>query len=390
MSRPRPRASTDPARRGRPRVGSSSLLAPSSSADGMAESVLTRAVEGTYVPYDRVKGYTNDAPKGRPRGRGEKKTRYPLDNFWPQEDFFSPLTNGDKFQIQSDGFDIDLEAFPETSPLPIPSLFLTTPDSDLHHGHGYGTYHNRPTRSLSTISSETQTISTSCSLLSPIQTDIGDSLTARSTWSRNPSPLRRGSITDHDLLQPVTHLGPQPQQMFTPQDDWSPQFRVNHAYPCYWVSCRQSGFATQDELVRHVKIEHLLVCPNSQCTNNGFGSSRELYSHIAVAHPATGKELVKEWQLLPTPIQDPPTPPANHPKSKRKAADMASKNEKPTSEPEDTLKEFRAVAVAKRTCQDQLRAVVEKRAKKNCGRSPSALVPELAGVPGFELVVNLR
>lgn len=381
MSRPRPRAATDPSRPdrpGRPRVGSASLLAPPININGRAESALMGVAEGTYVPHDRVKRYANDTQKGRPQGREARKPLYPLDNFWPGEDFFSPLTNGDKVQIQSDGLDIDMEAFPETSPLPIPSLYLTTPDSDLHHGHGYGTYHNRPTRSLSTISSETQTMSTSSLLLSPIQTDIADNLTARSAWSRNPSPLRRGSINDHDLLQPVTHLGPQSQQIFTPQDDWGPQFNANHPYPCHWAGCYQSTFATQDELVRHVKIEHLLVCPNPQCTDSEFGSSRKLYSHIAVAHPAAGKELVKEWQLVPTPVQENPTPPASPPKSKRKVADMASDNDESTNEPEDTLEEFRAVAVAKRKCQDQLRAVVEKRAKKNCGKSPSALVPELS------------
>ncbi|CAM1504052.1 Fc.00g016430.m01.CDS01 [Cosmosporella sp. VM-42] len=267
--------------------------------------------------------------------------------------------------MQPQVFDLDFQAFPEPPPFAVPSLYLSNADEPYQ-------YHVPPPRAASTISSET---SSAGSLLSPIQTD-NDTLAGRSRWSRGPSPLAFTGLTDDSpKAVSLVCLGRQCQQTFACEDDLTAHVKAVHTHTCNWAGCDQPSFASRDGLIWHVKAEHLLVCPSPGCTETSFQSTRVLHSHIAVAHPEAGKNGIKEWQLSPIVEQIPamnlPEPAQSAEESTPKTGKRKQKDEKGDA----ILKELLAVTVAKRKCQDQLRSIVEKKAKKNASTPRSADSP---------------
>ncbi|KPM44318.1 hypothetical protein AK830_g2292 [Neonectria ditissima] len=256
-------------------------------------------------------------------------------------------------------------------PSPTPELSLNDlePDSPANYG-----YRLAPTRALSIISCETQTSSSAGSLLSPVQTDRSDTLTARSTWSRGPSPLARHRLTDatDDSPEPLLCLGPQCQQTFTTEDDLKSHVESVHTFSCNWAGCDQPSFASREGLIWHVQAEHLLVCPFPGCTETSLQSIRALKSHITIVHKTEGG--MKEWQLTPTVSTNPasmqrtdatPDNVPEPPEHEKTTGNLSS-----TSAPE-----FCSIKIAKRKCEDQLRSVLEKRSKKNASTPRAADSP---------------
>ncbi|KAF7550181.1 hypothetical protein G7Z17_g5892 [Cylindrodendrum hubeiense] len=258
-------------------------------------------------------------------------------------------------------------------PSPTPEFYINDlePDSPANWGCRIG-----PTRALSTISCETQTSSSAGSLLSPVQTDRSDTLTARSSsWSRGPSPLgrRKRASTSDSYSKPLLCLGPQCQQTFTTEDELKFHVASVHTYSCNWAGCEQPSFASRDGLIWHVKAEHLLVCPFQGCTESSLTSIRVLRSHMDIAH-AKPEGGIKEWQLTPTLSN-------NHASIQRtdSTPDMepvSTADEKgPESSRRSISQEPPSINVAKTKYQDQLRRMLEKRSKKNASTPRSADSP---------------
>ncbi|KAF7555741.1 hypothetical protein G7046_g6483 [Stylonectria norvegica] len=270
------------------------------------------------------------------------------------------------------------ESFPEASVFTIPEVYLSDMDSDFSR-HNYSSnshsegYCNRPARALSTISSDTRTTSSGGSLLSPVQTDGSDTLTARSGGSPGPSPLRYADA-DATVKAPklLVCLGPQCEQSFTSEDDLESHVKSVHTHTCNWAGCHHPSFASRDGLTWHVKAEHLLVCPLPGCPEPSFQSTRLLKTHVSVVHPEVDKDGVKDWQLSPVVGRQKPFPMEQHESTQTTAEHTLKPAERPRKE--DTVpEEIFSVAVVKQKCQDQLRGVVEKKAKKNASKSISSL-----------------
>lgn len=255
--------------------------------------------------------------------------------------------------------DFDLQAINEASHLAASGVYCGDVDSDVH----FHPMHVLQTKTLSTISCDTQASSSVGSLLSPVQTDGGDTLTAHSGWSRGPSSLGPASQGD-DLFNPFVCLGPHCREAFTCPSDMEAHVKSVHTHTCNWAGCDQPSFASRDGLIWHVKAEHLLVCPSPGCTETSFQSPRILRSHIAVAHPEAGKDGIKEWQLSPTTLSRSAAMQQSN-SAQSSGAGTAKACDATETQPDATVKELLSVTVAKRKCQDQLRNIVEKKAKKN-------------------------
>lgn len=214
-----------------------------------------------------------------------------------------------------------------------------------------------PPRPSSTVSSSTRasSLESTGSSLSPVQTDVSDTRTIRSR-SRNPSPLRKA------LGDPSPHV-------------------------CNWAGCDSASFATRAKLVWHVQAEHLLICPAPGCTEKDFGSTRLLSAHLSVVHPDQGIEDVKDWQLVAQPDkkkqqeeQQQRQQQQIHISPQRNHFALPPKPAQPTSAPgrqggDIMTQQLSAIARSKRKCQEQLRSVVEKKAKRKMGQSPPASSP---------------
>ncbi|KAM5351813.1 hypothetical protein ACJ41O_004536 [Fusarium nematophilum] len=237
-------------------------------------------------------------------------------------------------------------------------------------------------RSMSTFSCDTQCSSSAGSLLSSVSTEASDTtLIARNCQSRGPSPLGRGATKtpDDSTTPPFVCLRPQCQQAFTSDEELESHFKDAHPHSCNWAGCHQPSFSTRDGLIWHVNVEHLLACPSPGCTESSFQSSRLLQLHITLAHPDAGENDANEWQL---PAQ---------------ATDMKSEEDSPLSRPQatgptavpqptamrlgkrkerdETSEEHQVLVKTKYECQDRLRNVLEKRAKKNASTPRSADSP---------------
>lgn len=167
---------------------------------------------------------------------------------------------------------------------------------------------------------------------------------------------------------------------------------------CNWAGCGHPSFATHEELVWHVKADHLLVCPALGCIEASFGSARQVHTHLAVAHPELGTSEVKEWTLNSKQKRPSVSSLDQHQDSVKsekrsqeeqkdvshsllpgqaKSEELREQNvsnlraptqAKETQRGVDPMtKELLSVATSKRKCQEQLRNVVEKRAKKRAG-----------------------
>ncbi|KAH7156905.1 hypothetical protein EDB81DRAFT_646773 [Dactylonectria macrodidyma] len=258
-------------------------------------------------------------------------------------------------------------------PSPAPELYLlndTGSDSLANWGHLLGS-----TRALSTISCDTQTSSSAGSLLSPVQTDRSDTLTARSRWSRGPSPLgrRKQNSTSDSCSKPLLCLGPQCKQTFTTEDELKSHVESVHTHSCNWAGCSQPSFASRDGLIWHVKEEHLLICPFEGCTETSLTSIRVLRSHMDIAH-SKADGGIREWQLTPT-------LPDNEASSRRTDSlpdieTVPNDNGKAPRPPDQCISHtLPSVLAAKTKYQDQLRCVLEKRSKKNASTPRSADSP---------------
>ncbi|KAF4508492.1 hypothetical protein G6O67_004860 [Ophiocordyceps sinensis] len=217
-------------------------------------------------------------------------------------------------------------------------------------------------KALSTTSLDAP--SSAGSTLSPVQTDQSMSLASRLGYSsRCISPLAvddQGAAAVAKFEAPFAFASPPP--------------AAANAYSCNWSGCRNPGFSSRDALAWHVKAEHLIVCPVPGCPEPSFPSPRMLLSHIAVAHPDVGKDRVKDWQLSPqTPSsaegpREPPAPAPSDGKGKGKAPQTEAENRRVGA---TTC----SVAATKRKYQDQLRSVVEKKARKGGGTPRTADSP---------------
>jgi hypothetical protein len=194
--------------------------------------------------------------------------------------------------------------------------------------------------------------------------------TLASTWSRGPSPLRQTiAPPPADVLPSATQgdfvcLGPQCEQTFASEDELQAHVAAVHSHACSWAGCKHPGFASRDALIWHVKVEHLIICPAPGCTEMSFQAKNLLESHIRVAHPENWKVHSPKTTKIVT-SQAQPMLPARSSQGMDGAA--TPKPCTPRNADEDRkLREY-AVTVSKRKCREQLRSVMEKKARKNAG-----------------------
>lgn len=201
------------------------------------------------------------------------------------------------------------------------------------------------------------------SVLSPVQTDRSEALASLVDWTpRCVSPLavdhKGGAAAKADPSFPPDGPG---------DDNHVPtgQEKAADAHACSWSGCRHPSFASRDALAWHVKAEHLLVCPVLGCPEASFSSARMLLGHTTVAHPNVCKDKVKEWQLSPE-----RTPLSVEGVTREQPAVAAQGGSGRTPQTGACSRAVQGAAcsvaaAAKRKYQDQLRSVVEKRARKS-------------------------
>ncbi|KAH6983143.1 hypothetical protein BKA56DRAFT_483525 [Ilyonectria sp. MPI-CAGE-AT-0026] len=283
--------------------------------------------------------------------------------------------NNALFQSATCSFNFEPYCRASALPSPAPEFCLNDSEPDSPANANW-VYRLGPTRALSTISCETtQTSSSAGSLLSPVQTDRSDTLTARGSRSRGPSPLgrRNPTSTDDSCSKPLLCLGPRCVQTFTTEDELKSHVEAVHTYSCNWAGCDQPSFASRDGLIWHVKAEHLLVCPSQGCTESSFQSIRVLRSHMDISH-SKADGGVKEWQLTPTLPDDHAS--MQHTDSPQEVKPVPAKEGKAPEGSEQAISQMLpSVNLAKTKYQDQLRRVLEKRSKRNAGTPRSADSP---------------
>jgi DNA polymerase epsilon subunit 1 len=223
-------------------------------------------------------------------------------------------------------------------------------------------------REMSTISSiSADTFSSTGSMFSSSSTDTGDTLTVRNGRgrSRGPSPLSRSGRTK-SLDNPAPSfvcLGPQCQLAFSSDKELNSHVKSSHTHICNWAGCDQPSFSSRDGLIHHVKVQHLVICPSPGCVETSFQSIRILQSHISMAHPEDGKDDAKEWGL-PTKADD-NTKKDDRPSSSKIPVGAIASRKRKSCDPEAEMDS--GLSRSKRQCLDQLRGVVEKRARKSAG-----------------------
>lgn len=240
-----------------------------------------------------------------------------------------------------------------------PSILDCAPPLRLSSSHWDSSSSSYCVREMST---DTQSSSSVGSLLSSVSTDTGDTLTIRNGTvpSRGPSPLQTSCRRLGDsAAHPFVCLGPRCQEAFASDEELRRHVKSAHTHSCNWAGCVRPSFSTRDGLVYHVKVEHLIVCPVPGCAETSlFESGRLLQSHIMLAHPKDGGDDAREWQL---PARVGPAENAIMVKPVE-VAQLGKRRER-----DDDLDD---IVATKQMCQDKLRSVVEKRAKKNAGKSP--------------------
>lgn len=249
-----------------------------------------------------------------------------------------------------------------------PSYHKSTPlDLELY---GQRLAAQAPTPALSTVSSVTYSSSgvsqpsSAGSGTSPTQTEMPyDWPVPRSrNWSRGPSPTQKTERAQSRFVC----LGPNCDEAFDRDTDLELHFETFHKHKCSWAGCEQLGFASKDGLAWHVKLEHLLICPAPGCTESSFPSKRMLESHVRCAHPNAG-----EGKLNAVSIVQAPMAPVIVSSSSSQGSAVIRKD---TTE-DRAIKQVLSVAVSKKKCQEQLRAAVEKKYRRQNGMSLHSIWP---------------
>ncbi|RYO78228.1 hypothetical protein DL766_001636 [Monosporascus sp. MC13-8B] len=213
-------------------------------------------------------------------------------------------------------------------------------------------------------------------LVSPV-----DGISSLSTSSsRGPSPLCK--VLSSEVVGPETKGGggeyvclvPRCESMFSRVEDLELHARTAHRHVCLWGDegpCESAGFATREELNWHVKKEHLLVCPVLGCKETAFQSKELVDCHLRWAHGGMtkavgdgGESAPGSSALLPA-SSEPPRPEAASPKQGAEATPLKRKAESPADR---VLKMEMSIGISKKRCEDQLRAVLEKRSRRMKGR----------------------
>ncbi|KAI1395133.1 hypothetical protein F4819DRAFT_501261 [Hypoxylon fuscum] len=140
--------------------------------------------------------------------------------------------------------------------------------------------------------------------------------------------------------------------------------KTGHSHICLWGDngpCDSPGFATRDELNWHVKREHLLLCPVPGCTEGAFVSRSVLDCHLKCAHGGATTDISN----VPETTADPPG-------ASTSESQTQSSTAQPKSVEDKIVKMDLSICISKKRCRDQLRTVLEKRAKRANGGTPRA------------------
>ncbi|KAL0936883.1 DNA polymerase epsilon subunit 1 [Colletotrichum truncatum] len=230
-----------------------------------------------------------------------------------------------------------------------------------------------PPPALSTVSSVTYSSpsiisqpSSAGSGLSPTRTDMPYDWPAprSATCSRGPSPTQQ---TVERAQSRFVCLGPHCDEAFDQEKDLKSHFKAVHTHTCNWADCDQPSFSSKDGLTWHVKLEHLLICPAPGCTESSFQSKRILECHIKWAHP-TANEAKANNSQSDAKLMAPTMAASNSSQGSLAGAASAQKD----ALEDRAIKQILSVAVSKKKCREQLRAVVERRYKKQNGQTPRA------------------
>jgi hypothetical protein len=206
-----------------------------------------------------------------------------------------------------------------------------------------------------------------------------DYLSGPSSWSRGPSPLDNAvsagpspTEASESTARPSRESG-----YFATEDSGRRheadlnRGHASHCHVCLWGAsgpCEKGPFATKEELNWHVKAEHLLVCPVLGCSEDAFADKDLVDVHVRWAHkhgsPESGLEPCQSSNLLSA-----STVQQSLPSEKPCAATAASHGRPPVEDMR--FKRELTIATSKKRCRDQLRSVVEKKAKRNTGKNTS-------------------
>ncbi|KAM0820259.1 hypothetical protein AB5N19_06078 [Seiridium cardinale] len=249
----------------------------------------------------------------------------------------------------------------------------------------------------SIVSSHSSTVSrgsSARSTLSSIQTELPqqqqqqqqkqpDYLFGPSSWSRGPSPLRNAvstlpspteeserTIDGADIrFDSIPNTGaPIPQR-----PGQGAIASISHPHICLWGAngpCGTIGFATKEELNWHVKAEHLLICPVIGCTEGSFADRDLVEVHVKWVHKLgsseVGKDPCQSSNLLSTSVIQQATL-SDKPRVNGGFVDRRGDKEGMRFKLELT------VATSKKRCRDQLRSVMDKKARKHAGVTPKSI-----------------
>lgn len=249
---------------------------------------------------------------------------------------------------------------------PSPTEFVAEP---LFTSNAHSPYRHKGASSiLSAVTSRSS--SSAVSTWSSIHTDDDCStIVPPSSSSRFPSP---SAIVTPTSPLPMICLGPQCSEAFPTEDKLETHVRAAHTHTCKWVGCAHPSFASREGLIWHVESEHLLVCPCRGCDEAGFEDARLLRNHIAVGHPEVGKDGVKDWKLSKQVTAESAEASQRRESEVRTLTDTVApvpENSQKKTMPELEEEERRAISSAKRKYQQQLHAVIEKRAKRSTAQS---------------------
>ena len=208
-----------------------------------------------------------------------------------------------------------------------------------------------------------ESISSVGSLFSSIKAESVESQFA-APQTRCASPLEFDAFVDRQGGK-LYCLGPQCQQIFEAESEYQAHVTAVHSHTCKWANCRHLGLSTPDELKWHVMTEHLLICPVTACGESAFRDSRMLLSHIKVTHPEVTQQHSHAWRL----------PSKKHNLSAEMNRTTSTHSVQtvrgispPPTQTRTPQKAPDVVARYKRKCKDDLRAVAEKKSRRQGGK----------------------
>ncbi|RYP57099.1 hypothetical protein DL769_009705 [Monosporascus sp. CRB-8-3] len=242
----------------------------------------------------------------------------------------------------------------------------------------------RPLSSSSSVAAYSPPESTASGTLSTVPLDFASEVvspvdgvsSSSNSSSRGPSPLCK--VLPSEAVGPETKGGGggyvclafRCESTFSRVQDLELHARTAHRHVCLWGDegpCESASFATREELNWHVKKEHLLVCPVLGCKESAFQSRELVDCHLRWAHGGAMKAVGDGDENAPgssTLLQAKPEPSRPEAASPKQGTEVTPLKRKVESPADRVLKMEMSIGISKKRCEDQLRAVLERRFRR--------------------------